>query len=366
MLATAKLVRICIATATIATVATTASAAVLAASPSTTSGASTGLSPAITGPVCSITEHGAVGDNSTLCTLAIQTAIDTCSAAHPDGSTVLVPRGSFRTASIELRSNMRLHLAEGAGLYGSTNPRDYNVSRQWFGGHLRFNFNALIRGANLTNVSVTGSNTFIGRSPRGAAGTSIVDGVGWKWWCQAGCMPLMRDGLSKLWCDVMNPDNSTLPTALLPEPRGQGRPRLIDFYNCSRVLLQGFTAQNSPHWTIHLQYSRDLLVQNMTVLSPRSVGNTDGIDPDSCVDTLITDSFVEVGDDGISVKSDNITNDAGESVMMPTRNLTMRRLLIRSRPGASAPPHLAAFTTCCSRTQRSDRLMIQLHQCRGQ
>ena len=312
------------------TIATGAMAGASAANP-TKGSASTGLSPAITGPVCSITQYGAVGDNFTLCTVAIQTTIDTCSARHPAGSTVLVPRGSFRTASIELRSNMRLHLAEGAGLYGSTDPRDYTVSQQWFGGHLRFNFNALIRGANLTNVSVTGSNTFIGRSPRGAAGTSIVDGVGWKWWCQAGCIPLMRDGLSRLWCDVMNPENSTLPTALLPEPRGQGRPRLVDFYNCSGVLLQGFTAQNSPHWTVHLQYSRDLVLQNMTVLSPRSVGNTDGIDPDSCVNTLIADSFVEVGDDGISVKSDNITNAAGESVMMPTRNLPMRRLLIRSR-----------------------------------
>eukprot|EP01052_Picozoa_sp_SAG31_P043871 SAG31_NODE_7455_length_1685_cov_1.569987_2_plen_182_part_00 len=144
-------------------------------------------------------------------------------------------------------------------------------------------------------------------------------------------MPLMRDGLSRLWCGALNPANTTLPTALLPEPRGQGRPRLVNFYNCTGVLLQGFTAQNSPHWTIHLQYSTDLVVQNMTVLSPRSVGNTDGIDPDSCVNTLVTDSYIEVGDDGVSVKSDNITNDAGESVMMPTRNLTMRRLQIRSR-----------------------------------
>jgi polygalacturonase len=309
---------------------TAAAAVAMAAGPSSSS-VSIGLSPPITGPLCTITDHGAVGDNSTLCTSAIQATIDICNAAYPEGSTVLVPRGSFRTAGIELRSNMRLHLAEGAGLYGSTDPRDYKISLQWFGGRLRYNFNALIRGANLTNVSVTGSNTFIGRSPRGPAGSSIVDGVGWRWWCQAGCMPLMRDGLSRLWCEQMNPDNTTLPTALLPEPRGQGRPRLIDLYNSSEVLLQGFTAQNSPHWTVHLQYSRNLVVQNMTVLSPRSVGNTDGIDPDSCVNTLITDSFVEVGDDGISVKSDNITNSKGESVMMPTRNLTMRRLLIRSR-----------------------------------
>eukprot|EP01043_Picozoa_sp_COSAG02_P008391 COSAG02_NODE_267_length_26570_cov_7.008235_17_plen_163_part_00 len=70
-------------------ITTSAMAGGSAASP-TTASITTGLSPAVTGPVCSITEHGAVGDNSTLCTLAIQTAIDTCSARHPGGSTVVV------------------------------------------------------------------------------------------------------------------------------------------------------------------------------------------------------------------------------------------------------------------------------------
>ena len=144
-------------------------------------------------------------------------------------------------------------------------------------------------------------------------------------------MPLVRDGLSRLWCDAMNPHNDSLPKALLPKPQGAGRPRLVDFYNCSDVRMQGFTAQNSPHWTIHLQYSRDVYMANMTVLSPRSVGNTDGIDPDSVVNMLLTDSFISVGDDAISIKSDNITTEEGEHVMMPTRNITMRRLQIRSR-----------------------------------
>ena len=235
----------------------------------------TGLSPPLTGPVCSITDFGAVGDNLTLATKAIQAAVDACHDAHPLGSTVFVPPGAYRTASILLRSNMRLHLAKGAGLYGSTNPRDYSISLQWFGGHLRYNFNALIRGANLTNVSVTGSNDFIGplnSKNKSLSDASIIDGVGWRWWCEAGCMPLLRDGLSRLWCDAVNPDNRSLPTDLLPEPHGQGRPRLINFFNSTNIALQGLTVQNSPHWTVHIQYSKDVVVQNMTVLSPREVG----------------------------------------------------------------------------------------------
>ena len=152
----------------------------------------TGLSPPVTGPVCSIASFGAVGDNATLNTAPIQAAIDHCAAAHPAGSTVLVPAGAYRTASLALRhSNMRFHLSPGAGLYGSTLPSDYTISLQWFGGHLAHNFDALLRATNASNVSITGSNTFTGPSSD-LARASIVDGVGWKWWCQNGVGPLMK------------------------------------------------------------------------------------------------------------------------------------------------------------------------------
>jgi len=108
----------------------TALASCFATAPLASGTIETGLSPPITGPVCSVLDHGAVADNATLATKAIQATIDLCAAAHPGGSTVLVPRGSYRTASISLRSNMRFHLAEGAGLYGSTDPADYTISYQ--------------------------------------------------------------------------------------------------------------------------------------------------------------------------------------------------------------------------------------------
>ncbi|OEU22184.1 pectin lyase-like protein [Fragilariopsis cylindrus CCMP1102] len=38
------------------------------------------------------------------------------------------------------------------------------------------------------------------------------------------------------------------------------------------------------------------------VMTPRSVGNTDGLDPDSCENVLIDSCYIDTGDDGISIK----------------------------------------------------------------
>ena len=78
-------------------------------------------------PECDITNFGAVGDNSSLSTKAIQAAIDGCHANHPGGSRVVVPAGAFKTGSLMLRSNLELHLAAGAGLYGSDEWSEYPI-----------------------------------------------------------------------------------------------------------------------------------------------------------------------------------------------------------------------------------------------
>jgi parallel beta-helix repeat protein len=80
------------------------------------------------------------------------------------------------------------------------------------------------------------------------------------------------------------------------------RPKLIEFYNSSNIVIKGITAQNSPNWCIHPYASTNITIQNTTVLAPREVGNTDGIDPNSCTNVLIESCYIDVGDDGISIK----------------------------------------------------------------
>src|SRR4051812_7947480 len=55
-----------------------------------------------------IREFGAVGDGKTLDSKAVQAAIDQC--ARDGGGTVVVPAGDFMVGTMELKSNVTLHL----------------------------------------------------------------------------------------------------------------------------------------------------------------------------------------------------------------------------------------------------------------
>src|SRR5215831_10101964 len=82
----------------------------------------TGAEPARTH---NIRDFGATGDGKTLDTAAVQKAIDACTAAG--GGTVLVPPGDFVVGTVELKSNVALHLAASGRLLGSGNPADYSA-----------------------------------------------------------------------------------------------------------------------------------------------------------------------------------------------------------------------------------------------
>ena len=74
--------------------------------------------------IYNILDFGAAGDATTNDAAAIQRAIDACTRAG--GGTVLVPAGkTFRTGTIELKSNVELHVERGAVLAGSGEWADY-------------------------------------------------------------------------------------------------------------------------------------------------------------------------------------------------------------------------------------------------
>lgn len=64
-----------------------------------------------------------VADGQTVNTPAIQRAIDNLS--RKGGGTIVFEPGNYVIGTLELRSNIELHLKSGATLLGSTNPYDY-------------------------------------------------------------------------------------------------------------------------------------------------------------------------------------------------------------------------------------------------
>ena len=91
---------------------------------------------------------------------SIRKAIEACSAAG--GGRVVVPSGLFPTGPIHLKSNVNLHVAEGATLRFSREPKDYPlVFTRWEGTEC-MNYSPLIYAFEQTNIGLTGTGTLDG------------------------------------------------------------------------------------------------------------------------------------------------------------------------------------------------------------
>src|SRR5579863_3172250 len=67
-----------------------------------------------------IKKYGAIGNGTTDCTAAFESAIAACHEAG--GGTVVVPKGKFLTGAIHLLGNVNLHLEKDARILFSTDP----------------------------------------------------------------------------------------------------------------------------------------------------------------------------------------------------------------------------------------------------
>lgn len=94
------------------------------------------------------TEFGAVGDNSTLNTFALQKAIE-AAAATPGGAIVIIPGPAvYRTGTLYLRSNVYLYFEAGAFLQATANSDDYDADwDKW----------DVVRGEGAVNTGLLGS-----------------------------------------------------------------------------------------------------------------------------------------------------------------------------------------------------------------
>jgi polygalacturonase len=201
---------------------------------------------------------GAQGDGRTLDTQAMQSAIESCS--RRGGGTVFVPAGRYLVGTLFLQDHVTLHLEAGATLLGSQNPADYPVTSNRWEGAEQLTYAPLIAGNGLENIAIMGRGT--------------IDGQGEFWW-------------------------SAYKHKTLAYPR----PRLIGFSDCTNVLIEGVTCTNSPAWTVNPVRCENVNIRGLTIINPPNSPNTDGINPDSCRLVRISDCYVSVGDDCITIKA---------------------------------------------------------------
>ncbi|MEK3867191.1 glycoside hydrolase family 28 protein [Paenibacillus sp. FSL H7-0716] len=227
--------------------------------------------------IYNINDYGAHPNSAEPSTEAIARAIHAASEAG--GGTVYVPSGHYQTGAIFMKSNIELQLSPGAELSFSSDPNDYPVvSSRWEG--VKQNVHAsCIFGINLENVSVTGAGK--------------LDGRGAPWWDK----------------HRNSPDSLLYP-----------RPKLISFDNCRRVTLRDLTLVNSPSWTVNPICCQDVTIDNLSIYNPADSPNTDGIDPESCVNVRISNCNIDVGDDCIAIKAG--TEDTKERVACENITIT--------------------------------------------
>ncbi len=251
------------------------------------------------------------------CTVAITKAIAACHGAG--GGRVVVPEGVWLTGAVHLKSNVNLHLAEGATLRFVFEPAKYlPVVLTRFEGIECMNYSPLIYALGQENVAVTGKGTLDG---------SATWETWWAWNNKENGTPT-RQAAARARLDQQGTDGTPVGERVYGD--GQFlRPNFIQPYRCKNVLIEGVTIINSPMWEIH-----PVLCTNVTVrgVSIHSLGtNNDGCDPESCRDVLIEDCLFETGDDCIAIKSGR--NNDGRRVGVPSENIVIRRCTMKDGHG---------------------------------
>ena len=229
-----------------------------------------------------IKDFGAVGDGVTVCTKAINSAVEKCAANG--GGTVNIPAGVFNSGTILMKSNVELHFEMGSTLMACDEQTEFPRQPQpayrsqkdpggWF---------ALIYAEGASNIAITGFGTIDGK---GATKTAVPG--------------------------TMNDDRD-------------GRPRNILFISCKQIRVEGIRMLHSGMWNQHYLDCEDVIIDRVEVYN-HSNHNNDAVDIDGCRRAVISNSIFDTDDDGITLKSTGAA---------PTEDVTVTNCIVSSKSNA--------------------------------
>jgi len=292
---------------------------------------------------------------------AIRAAI--AAASKAGGGRVLIPAGNwYCKGPIVLLSNVHVHLAKGAQVHFSANPKDFArdgdydcgpngklILSRWQGNDC-LNFSSMVYARGQKNIAITGEDwTSI---LNGQAGVPFEDGSGNGWW---GMNPAGAPPGSTAHQGAPNPNNAEEAIAAIQQRHanwraddkylpilseagvpvekrvfGLGhylRPSMVEFVDCENVLMQGYQVINTPFWIHHPINSRNI---HFSKVRMESIGpNSDGFDPESCDTILVEGCLFNTGDDCIAIKS----GKNKDTQYGPTRNMVVQNCIMNRGHG---------------------------------
>jgi polygalacturonase len=109
------------------------------------------------------------------------------------------------------------------------------------------------------------------------------------------------------------------------------RPSFVRFMDCKNVLVEGVHFVGSSMWTIHLLYTDNAVVRDVTIETYLGV-HTDGIGIDSSRNIRVSKSYIDTGDDGMVIKSGKDAD--GLRVNRPSENISITNCTVHHAHGA--------------------------------
>lgn len=218
---------------------------------------------------------------------AIQRAMNACAASG--GGHVVVSKGKWLSGTVLFDNNCDLYLSEGAELIFSPNPEDFlPETMTTYEGVECYNCQPLIYVGRLNNVGISGPGTL----------RPVMDV--WETWFE----PTNEYHSALQILDRWGSHNYTFYLRNISGRKFKLRPPLIQFYQCTNVLLQDFTIQGAPSWAIHLFGCEDGVVRRVKVSAPGR--HCDGVALEMSRRFVVEDCVFEQGGDAISVKSGRV------------------------------------------------------------
>ena len=232
------------------------------------------------------------------------------------GGKVIIPKGTWNTGAIELKSHVNLILEEGATLHFAFEPKLYPLVRTSWEGLACWNYSPCIYAYKATDIAITGKGT--------------IDGGGnndtfWQW--NGSPRFGYKEGVTKE-SQKLGSRSKLLKMAEDGVPfderkfgMGYGlRPQLVNMVHCERILIKDVKMINSPFWVIHPLLSKNITVDGVYVWNEGP--NGDGCDPEACENVLIQNCVFHTGDDCIAIKSGR--NNDGRLWNQPSKNIIIR------------------------------------------